>query len=61
MIDAIGDPRTLATALDFSGGFISEVQRTWAARSRSSSSTGSEIATTVKAKRPQYAQPGPTG
>ncbi len=60
VIDAIGDPRTLATALDFSGGFTSEVSDVGGKVSVQQLDRV-QVATTVKARRPQYAQPGPTG
>ncbi len=60
VIDAIGDPRTLATALDFSGGFTSEVSDVGGKVSVQQLDEV-QVATTVKAKRPQYAQPGSTG
>jgi uncharacterized protein YlxW (UPF0749 family) len=60
VIDAIGDPQTLATALDFTGGFISEVKGvggTVTVRRMQQV----EITTVKKLQAPRYAEPGSTG
>jgi uncharacterized protein YlxW (UPF0749 family) len=59
VIDAIGDPHTLATALDFRGGFNSEIDT--AGGTVSTEQTDSiQIASVRKPTAPQYAQPVPT-
>ena len=60
VIDAIGDPHTLASALDFNGGFISSVKDldgTVGVRQVDDV----RIASVVSPPKPQYAKPGPTG
>jgi uncharacterized protein YlxW (UPF0749 family) len=59
VIDAIGDPQTLATALDFTGGFISEVRGVGGSVAVKRLSTV-EIASVRSLTRPKYAEPGPT-
>lgn len=59
VIDAIGDPQTLATALDFTGGFISEVRGVGGTVSVKRLTTV-EIASVRKVGTPKYAEPGPT-
>jgi uncharacterized protein YlxW (UPF0749 family) len=59
-IDAIGDPRTLATALDFTGGFNDEVQ-TAGGKVNVKQLQDVRIHSVRKAVKPRYAQPGSTG
>ncbi len=59
-IDAIGDSRTLATALDFTGGFVDEVHGVGGKVSVRELDQV-EITSVRKPAQPQYAQPGPTG
>jgi uncharacterized protein YlxW (UPF0749 family) len=59
VIDAIGDPHTLATALDFTGGFISEVREV-GGKVVVARLTTVEIASVRTPKAPKYAEPGPT-
>ena len=62
VIEAIGSPHDLATALDFKGGFIDEVQRADVDGTvRTQETDRVEISTVVEPAAPQYAQPGPTG
>jgi uncharacterized protein YlxW (UPF0749 family) len=59
VIDAIGDPHTLATALDFTGGFISEVREVGGEVAVQQLSKV-EVASVLTPKAPKYAQPGST-
>ena len=59
-IDAIGDPHTLATALDFTGGFISEVKGVGGTVDVREADKV-DITAVRKAEQPQYAQPDGTG
>jgi uncharacterized protein YlxW (UPF0749 family) len=59
-IDAIGDPHTLATALDFTGGFISEVRGVGGKVAVRELDTV-DISAVRTPRKPLYAQPGPTG
>lgn len=59
VIDAIGDPQTLATALDFTGGFISEVRGVGGTVTVERLETV-EIASVRRVGTPRYAEPGPT-
>ena len=62
VIEAIGSPHDLATALDFKGGFIDEVQRADVDGTvQVQESDKVEISTVVEPAAPQYAQPGATG
>jgi uncharacterized protein YlxW (UPF0749 family) len=62
VIEAIGSPHDLATALDFKGGFIDEVQRPDVDGKVETQETDRvEISTVVEPAAPQYAQPGGTG
>jgi uncharacterized protein YlxW (UPF0749 family) len=58
-LDAIGDPHTLATALDFSGGFIYEVRQA-GGKVDVQQLDDVEISSVVAQRTPQYAQPVPT-
>jgi len=60
VIDAIGAPSTLATALDFTGGFVSEV-RAVGGKVSVRELDKVEISTIRKPAKPQYAEPGSTG
>jgi uncharacterized protein YlxW (UPF0749 family) len=60
VIDAIGDPQTLATALDFTGGFISEVKGVGGTVAVTRLPEV-EITSVRTAPAPKYAEPGPTG
>jgi uncharacterized protein YlxW (UPF0749 family) len=60
VIDAIGDPHTLATALDFTGGFISEVEDVDGKVAVKRLGTV-EISSVRTLKAPRYAEPGSTG
>lgn len=61
IIDAIGDPHTLATALNFSGGFIDDIQiQPVNGTVTVDESDNVEIATTRESPAPKYAQPAPT-
>jgi uncharacterized protein YlxW (UPF0749 family) len=60
VIDAIGDPHTLATALDFTGGFISEVDEVGATVDVERLGTV-EIASVRRPTAPKYAAPDSTG
>ena len=62
VIEAIGSPHDLATALDFKGGFIDEVQRPDVDGKVETQETDKvEISTVVEPAAPQYAKPGTTG
>ena len=62
VIEAIGSPHDLATALDFKGGFIDEVQRPDVDGKVETQETDKvEISTVVEPAAPQYAKPGATG
>jgi uncharacterized protein YlxW (UPF0749 family) len=62
VIEAIGSPHDLATALDFKGGFIDEVQRPDVdGRVETREADKVEISTVVEPAAPQYARPGATG
>jgi len=62
VIEAIGSPHDLATALDFKGGFIDEVQRADVDGTvQVQESDKVEISTVLEPAAPQYAQPGATG
>jgi uncharacterized protein YlxW (UPF0749 family) len=62
VIEAIGSPHDLATALDFKGGFIDEVQRPDVdGKVQTQETDRVEISTVVEPAAPQYAQPGGTG
>jgi uncharacterized protein YlxW (UPF0749 family) len=60
VIEAIGDPHTLATALDFTGGFVSEV-RGVGGKVAVKELSSVEIAAVRTPKPPRYAEPGSTG
>jgi uncharacterized protein YlxW (UPF0749 family) len=60
VIDAIGDPHTLANALDFSGGFISSVEDI-GGKVVVRQVDPVQIASVVEPPKAQYAQPGSTG
>ena len=59
VIDVIGDPHTLATALSFSGGFDSEIT-TAGGKVAVQQSQNVEVTTVVAPERPKYARPAPT-
>jgi uncharacterized protein YlxW (UPF0749 family) len=59
-IDAIGDPRTLATALDFTGGFIDEVEGV-GGKVAVEQQQQVRVNSVRKPTKPRYAQPGSTG
>ena len=62
VIEAIGSPHDLATALDFKGGFVDEVQRPDVDGKVETQETDNvEISTVVEPAAPQYAKPGSTG
>jgi len=62
VIEAIGSPHDLATALDFKGGFVDEVQRPDVDGQVETQETDNvEISTVVEPAAPQYAKPGSTG
>lgn len=62
VIEAIGSPPDLATALDFQGGFTAEVEGPPAnGKVETKQSDRVEISTVVEPATPQYAQPGGTG
>lgn len=62
VIEAIGSPHDLATALDFKGGFVDEVQRPDVDGQVETQETDNvEISTVVEPAAPQYAKPGATG
>ena len=62
VIEAIGSPHDLATALDFKGGFVDEVQRPDVdGRVETQETDKVEISTVVEPAAPQYAKPGATG
>ena len=56
LIDAIGRPATLSTALDFDGGFIDDVKRD-SGKVLVEQSEKIEITVTRKAPTPRYAEP----
>jgi uncharacterized protein YlxW (UPF0749 family) len=60
VIDAIGDPHTLATALDFTGGFTSEVGQV-GGKVAVQQLDKVEVSTVRRPKAPTYAEPGATG
>ena len=57
VIEVIGDPYTLATALDFDGGFIEEVESV-DGEVRVEDLQTVEITTTVRPPEPTFAEPG---
>ena len=59
-IDAIGDPHTLATALDFTGGFISEVESV-GGKVDVRELDKVDVTSTRKATAPRYALPAGSG
>jgi uncharacterized protein YlxW (UPF0749 family) len=59
-IEAIGDPRTLATALDFTGGFNDEVEGV-GGKVDTRQLQNVRINSVRKAVKPRYAEPGSTG
>lgn len=59
-IDAIGDPRTLATALDFTGGFIDEVEGV-GGKVGVKQLQQVRVDSVRKPQKPRYAEPGSTG
>jgi uncharacterized protein YlxW (UPF0749 family) len=59
VIDAIGDPHTLATALNFTGGFIFNIEQV-KGTVKVDQADDVEIATTRPLMTPQYAQQKPT-
>ena len=59
VIEVIGNPDTLATALAFAGGFTEDIEQLGGSVSVEQSDT-IEIATTREPKAPQYAEPAPT-
>ena len=58
-IDVIGDPHTLATALDFSGGFSYQVRQA-GGKVAVQELRDVEVSSVVTPKAPQYAEPVPT-
>jgi uncharacterized protein YlxW (UPF0749 family) len=56
-IDAIGDPNTLATALDFTGGFIDEVEGV-GGKVNIKQLQNVRVMSVRKPSKPRYAQPG---
>jgi uncharacterized protein YlxW (UPF0749 family) len=60
VIDAIGDPHTLSTAMDFTGGFISEVQDV-GGKVDVQQRDRIEIVSVRQPGTPTYAKPAPTG
>jgi uncharacterized protein YlxW (UPF0749 family) len=60
VIDAIGDPHTLSTAMDFTGGFISEV-RDVGGKVAVEKRDRVEIVSVRKPRTPTYAEPASTG
>jgi uncharacterized protein YlxW (UPF0749 family) len=58
VIDVIGDPHTLATALSFTGGFDSEVQQA-GGKVEVKQLQSVEIGSVVAPQQPRYAKPGP--
>jgi uncharacterized protein YlxW (UPF0749 family) len=60
VIDAIGDPRTLATALDFTGGFDDEVEGV-GGKVDVEQLQHVVVSSVRKPAKPRYAQPGSTG
>jgi uncharacterized protein YlxW (UPF0749 family) len=62
VIEAIGNAHTLATALDFSGGFVDEVERERVdGEVRIRETDDVEISTVVEPATPDYAKAGTTG
>ncbi len=62
VIDAIGGAHTLATALDFKGGFNDEVEGPPVnAKADTQESEKILISSVVEPRAPTYAKPGPTG
>ena len=62
VIEAIGSPHDLATALDFRGGFNDEVQRPDVdGKVHTQESDKVEISSVVDPAAPEYARPGGTG
>jgi uncharacterized protein YlxW (UPF0749 family) len=57
VIDAIGDPHTLATALDFTGGFVSDVEGV-GGKVAVQRLGDVRISSVRKPQAPQYAEPG---
>jgi uncharacterized protein YlxW (UPF0749 family) len=60
VIDAIGDPHTLSTAMDFTGGFISEV-RDVGGKVAVEKRDRVEIVSVREPSAPTYAKPTSTG
>lgn len=60
VIEAIGDPHTLDTALDFTGGFIDEVRAVGGKVTVQQRPTV-QITTVVDPRAPRYAEPAPSG
>jgi uncharacterized protein YlxW (UPF0749 family) len=56
VLDAIGDPDTLATAMAFSGGLVDEVEQV-GGQARVQKLDDLQIATTSKLPAPRFAQP----
>lgn len=56
VLDAIGDPNTLATAMAFSGGLVDEVQQV-GGTAKVQKEDELQIATTASVKPPRFAQP----
>jgi len=62
VVEAIGSPHDLATALDFKGGFVDEVQRVDVDGTvQTQESDKVEISSVVEPATPRYAEPGATG
>ncbi len=62
VIEAIGSSQTLATALDFSGGFVDEVERDSVdGEVKIQQRDDVEVSTVVEPATPEYAKPGSTG
>ena len=59
VLDVIGDPHTLATALDFNGGFIPEIRQA-GGKVAVKELDSVEISSVVESRTPQYATPVPT-
>jgi uncharacterized protein YlxW (UPF0749 family) len=60
VLDAIGEPHTLATALDFTGGFTSGVEQV-GGRVAVKELRRVQVTTVRRAVRPAYAEPASTG
>ena len=60
VIEAIGDPGDLAAALDFTGGFISEVEAV-GGKVEVDQLDKVEISSVLPTPAPRYAEPDPTG